>query len=189
MKSTLMRLFLLTAVLMASLFLALAVYDFVEFRPYRHDIEETLRNAHPLHKHPPKIVSDMVDLSEGRDRIKPYVARRLLARFELTPRRMLWRHTRCGLWAFLIGIHYSDQDILTFWLDLAPYKGGKGLNASANWHYGRNLDQLGTEEIARIITIVRSPSLYERDTKRLEEKARNLQDRINGRGPESLNNT
>ena len=129
MKSTLKHLFLLAAVLIISSFLALATYDLVEFRPYRQNIEEMLRNDHPLHKHSPKIISDMVDLSEGRDRIKAFVAMKVLGKFELSRQRALWWNTREIIWTFLIGIHYSNQDILTLWLDLAPYKEGKGLQA------------------------------------------------------------
>jgi hypothetical protein len=181
METTLKYLFLFAVLLIVGSFVALVIYDLVEFRPYRHDIDAMLQDSHPLHKHPPEILSYLIDLSEGRDGIKFFVARRLLAKFEHTRHRALWWHITDGLWTFLVSIHYSDQDILTLWLDFAPYKGGLGLNASANWHYGRDLDRLSTEEIARIVTIARSPSLYERDQERLEKRARTLLDRIGGR--------
>jgi|GEM_PF-3457655 len=157
--------------------LGVVIYDFVGFRPYQANIKDMLRMAHPLHKVPSKAVLDLISLSEGHNQIKNYVAQHLLARFELDNRQMLWWHIEYSLWTFLMSTHYSDHDIFTLWLELALYEEGCGLNNSANYHYGHNLNQLNPEELATVVTIARSPSLYKADPKKLKERVNILLDR------------
>ena len=154
--------------------IAMVIYYYVDFRPYRSQIEGIIKDAHPLHINPPEVVYDLAVISEGKSRIKSYVAQRLLNKFGKDKVRMMFWHPKYALWDFLIGLHFNEKDIFTLWCQLAPYKEGNGLNESANYHYKRDLNKLTIEEVASIIAIVEAPSFYETHPEELKERSKIL---------------
>lgn len=159
------------ACILISILSGISVYDFVVFRPCHNDVERILRNSIQLHKVPSKVVLDLVMLSEGHSQMEYYVAQKLLARSELNKVPMIWWHMEYSLWVFLMSAHYSSSNILTLWLEMAPYEDGSGLNNSANYHYGRNLDHLNPEQLATLITVAKNPLFYQANPKELDSRA------------------
>ena len=154
--------------------LVIVIYDFIGFRPYRARINAIINNTHRLHHTPPKAVYALATLSESNKRIKSYVAQSLLIEFRLNKHRMLRWHMEYALWNFLLGLHFEDKDVFVLWCHLSPFEKGRGLNNSANHHYGRNLDQLNNEELATIITIVKAPIFYKTHPIKLKKKVNTL---------------
>jgi membrane peptidoglycan carboxypeptidase len=55
-----------------------------------------------------------------------------------------------------------------------PFENGKGLNESANFFYGRNIDHLNAEEITSIIARLKAPLYYKKNPQELEKRVKEL---------------
>jgi len=157
-----------------TLSLGVAIYDIIVFQPCKQRIDTILIDVSQSYKVKTKLISDLVNISEGTQNVRNYVTRKLLSRCEFDKHPMVLWHLEYGMWSLLVNIHYKDSDILALWIALAPYEKGRGLNNSSLYHYGRNLDRLNPEELATVITIARNPSLYGSNPQKLEERVRIL---------------
>ncbi len=132
-------------------------------------IETIIQTTHPLHKNPPEAVLELALLHAENHQINAYVTQSLLIKFGLNKHRMLRWHFDYFFWNFLIELHFSDKDMLTLWCHLASYEKGNGLNDSANYYYGCNLNQLNDEEIATVIVMTEAPLYYKAHPEKLKE--------------------
>jgi hypothetical protein len=154
--------------------LSFCVYYYFEFYPRCNQARDILRKTNQLYKEPPKALIKLVILSEGRNNLAPFVARKLLNEFGYSKPGMLVWHTRSMLWTILLYFHFNESERFAFWCHFARYEEGQGLNNSAQYHYGRNLDQLSDMELATLIVIARNPSLYKTNPIKLNERVTEL---------------
>jgi hypothetical protein len=173
MNKKLKVIFFTTGMIICSLLISVITYRLVVFKPYCSRIESIIQGAHSFYKQPSKELLDIAMLTEG-GRLKSYVAQMSLISFGRDKQRMLKWHTEYILWIFLFRVHFDDRDIFTLWCHFAPYEKGTGLNESANFYYGRGIDQLQLKEIVSIIARVKAPSYYKDHPKELEERVNDI---------------
>jgi len=155
------------------LILSITAYDLFVFKSYRLHIESIIQGSHSFYKKPSKALLEIATITEGK-RFKSYVAQMSLIRFGRNIHDMLKWHIEYALWVLLLGIHFDNDEIFTLWCYFAPYEKGTGLNESANFYYGRAIEQLNEKEIALIIAMIKAPSYYKDHPKKLEERVDEL---------------
>lgn len=160
------------------IFIILA-YDMILFKPYVVSIQKIIDEANPLYKNPPQILLKIATLSETERRIDSYVIQRLLKKFEKDKQRAWEWHFDYAMWSFLFACHFSDSDRFSLWCKFAPYEKGEGLNESANFYYGRDIDQLNTKELISIVAIVKAPVFYKTNPEKLKERVNDLMSMYN----------
>lgn len=136
------------------------LYDRRIFFPYRSDIHAIIRNSMPLYHEKLSELHDIVDFIEGVSARRNWVARMLLLQFERHQRGNLRWHLESLLWSRLLSLHFSDNDILVLWCHFAPFEKGMGLNESANFVYGHDVNCLQSDELFALVARTRAPRYY-----------------------------
>lgn len=159
---------------MLALTLLAVAYDMVLFKPYIPRIQKIIDEANPLYKNPPQPLLRIAGLAEGNKRINTYVVQRLLKKMEKDKQRAWKWHLNYAMWSFLFTCHFSDADRFALWCKFAPYEKGEGLNESSNFYYGRDINQLTTEELISIVAIVKAPTFYKTNPEKLKKRVNDL---------------
>jgi hypothetical protein len=173
MKKLFKPIFISSSIIVVCISLILIVYDLIAFRKYLPVIEKQINGAHIFYKNKPKRVYDIAMLAENK-RLNSYVVQVLLTNFDQNKNGMIKWHIEYFLWNLLLKIHFNDDEIFTLWCDMFPFENGKGLNESANFFYGRNIDHLNAEEITSIIARLKAPLYYKKNPQELEKRVKEL---------------
>lgn len=174
MKKMLIKIFAGLALFILVLALLALSYDMILFKPYIPRIQKIIDEANPLYKNPPQALLKIAELAEGNKRINTYVIQQLLKKMERDKQRAWKWHLDYAMWSFLFTRHFSDADRFALWCKFAPYENGKGLNESSNFYYGRDINQLTTEELISIVAIVKAPSFYKTNPEKLKKRVNDL---------------
>jgi hypothetical protein len=160
--------------LIGGVVLSVIVYDFMVFQPYCSQIKTFIQNSHPLYKRPPKALHNIAILAEGKNGIRSHVVQSLLIQFGRNKQRMLNWHCDSLLWMLLMDLHFTEAENFALWCYFTPYEHGVGLHESANFYYGRNLDQLSLEEMTTVVARGRYPLVYQKYPEKLEKRVNDL---------------
>lgn len=93
------------------------------------------------------------------------LTQQLVKNFYLDSRRTIWRKAQEACMSFLLELHYSKSQILEAYLNeiylgQAGDRAIHGFGMAAQFYFGKNLDQLETEELALLVAMVKGPSYY-----------------------------
>jgi hypothetical protein len=154
--------------LCAALALAFLCYDHLAFQPRRAEIDALITSAHPLDRHPPAALLDLlrVDLDGN---LSSLAARQVLDSLNAVPRGNLAWQTKWALWWMLVRLHLSpDEQIAVVCSRTFFGKGIVGFQSAARGIFGRDLDELNELELAALVVHSRWPSRY-RDPARAQD--------------------
>ena len=175
-----MRKFLANAAKAASLLIllpaiALLAYDVLVVRPRLPEINALLRQADPQDASPPKAIRDLIDANVGL--LNQHAVRLVL--FHSYPSTSQGQsHMRSVLWGILLPIHLGETKMYGLYASLSSNGAGTGLSDFASRKYGLKLDQLSPIQAATVVAVTHAPTVYSRDSQRLDERARLLLDRV-----------
>lgn len=162
---------------MVGMLLAILIYNVFIFQQYYPDIQSYIQSAHPLEKSPPQALMNAALLVEGKNGIRNMISRKLLFQFGRNTQRMLTWHVEYALWSLLVGLYVPDNEEMTLWCSFLPYKHGMGINNSANFYYGRNIDQLRIEELMTLIVRSKAPFYFTQYPDELKKVTQKFLDR------------
>lgn len=149
-------------------------YDIIMFRPYMPSIQKIVNNSNPIYKYKYNLLSKIATHCYGNEQINTYTAKILLITMKGDKQRAYKWLFNYIMWSFLIRAHYNDVDRFILWCELVPYEGGQGLNESANFHYGRNIEKLNIKELITIMAIIHSPNIYKSNPEKLLQRVDDL---------------
>ena len=118
--------------------------------------------------------------AEGQKGIRIYAIQNLYVARILKAKRqkMLWWRIHNILWYFVSFLHFNDKEIFHIWAVYAPYENGRGLAKSANYYFNKDLASLNPKEIASIVVVVKSPSLYKPGGRRFQKRVTFLMEKV-----------
>lgn len=172
-KRVLKFIFILIGIIIGGLVISLIVYYLFGFKPYCPEIESIIRDTPSWYKQPSQELVDIAKFIEG-SKIKHFTVKTILVHFEKDRRGNLRWHVEGVLWRLLMELYFDDRDIFALWCHFFPYENGTGLNESARFYYGKDIDELNFKEIVSIIARVRSPGYYKIHPEKLEERINHL---------------
>ncbi|MEO0422997.1 MAG: hypothetical protein AAF184_11710 [Pseudomonadota bacterium] len=141
--------------------------------------EEILASSPLEHRGLPEPVYALAKLQEGKKGIRYWVAYQRAAGPENKPEGSLERLIKTPVWSAFLGLRYSDEEIFALWCHYYFFIGQDGrtvdgLGTVARTIYGAELAELRLHDAARLVTTIRSPSLYASSQARLEEDVAKL---------------
>mgnify|MGYP005811729379 CR=1 FL=1 len=109
------------------------------------------------------------------------LTQQLVRSYFLDNRRTLTRKLREALMSVLLEVHFTKADVLNayvneIYLGQAGNRAIHGFGLASQFYFGRPLAELGPEDIAVLIAVVRGPSYY--DPRRHPERARIRRDMV-----------
>lgn len=109
------------------------------------------------------------------------LTQQLVRSYFLDNRRTLTRKLREALMAVLLELHFDKADLLNAYINeiYLGQAGGRaihGFGLASQFYFGRPLAELGPQDIALLIAVVRGPSYY--DPRRHPERARARRDMV-----------
>ena len=141
---------------------------------YRSAIRAIIGNSVPVYYENLTELQNVIEFVEGTSDIRNWVARMLLLQFGRHQHGNLRWHLENVLWSRLLPLHFSDYDIVMLWCHFAPYENGVGLNESANFMYGRDVNSLQEEELLILVAKTRSPRYYAKHPEVFQKRLRPL---------------
>lgn len=146
----------------------IGAYDAFVFQPRRAEIAAVLARATPDELSLSPYLRQLIKI-DTHDRTTSLAARQLLVELHV-PRGMLGWHVTNALWTCLVALHVPDADQVRIFVSTA-YLGNErgGFSAGADAAFHRPLSTLALTELATLVTISRSPSMYRPETERLSE--------------------
>lgn len=76
-------------------------------------------------------------------------------------------------WHVWLRVLYSDSEIFRIWLSMAPYGEGRGMNEASEHYFAKSIDKLSCYQIAQLVVMVRSPSMFKPGSTRSEKRIEN----------------
>jgi len=80
-----------------------------------------------------------------------HINARLLLKFGFGGRGQLRWHLDTALWTVLLYALYSEDEAEALWRELVYFKGGRGLNNAAIFHYGRDVNELSPRRFFELL--------------------------------------
>jgi|APLak6261663543_1056040.scaffolds.fasta_scaffold02266_3 hypothetical protein len=147
---------------------AMAGYDLLCFMPYRSDMKQLLSEADPENRHPPQIVSNLIDVSnQNGATVAASVAHKLLTRYtKASQHRMIIWHINYLLWNWLVYLHLSKEELYAYYCLLSFNGQDYGANELSNRLFDKPLSQLNEQEAATVVATLVFPShsLHSKET-------------------------
>jgi transglycosylase-like protein len=144
----------------AAIVVAFLCYDGVAFQSRRADIDALIAAAHPLDRHPPAPLRDLLMTSQGND-LSIVSSRQIVLALQTAPPKGLAWHSKSALWWILVRMHLSQDEQLAI-VCSRTYLGNqnRGFQAGAVRNFGRNLDALSEWELATLVVYSGWPNRY-----------------------------
>ncbi|OQA30699.1 MAG: Penicillin-binding protein 1A [Betaproteobacteria bacterium ADurb.Bin341] len=151
------------ALLVATPFLALAVYDLTVFQPRMPEIRALLAKSEASEISPPESLLKVLRVAHPKG-TGSRVAGLLLYKLDVYPNENVGtfrRQLASTVWSALLGMHMSEQECITLFLNLS-YMGNQttGFAKASEKIVGVPLDKVSIEQAARLMTVSKSPSAY-----------------------------
>lgn len=161
-----------SALLLAPVIYLLAYFS-IEIYPQLEEIDAMLV-AEPEHTSPPPGLYQLALRAETKQGILNYVSKALAHRSAGERESVGAWQLRMMRWYFAVSALYSEHEQFVLWLELAPFERGRGLNAASLYFFGKPLSRLTEEELAALVAMVRSPSVFRPGSERSKERVRFL---------------
>ncbi len=164
---------ILTATLLMPVFVLLAWY-ILGFWPYISDINKIAENGKRNVATVEEKLFKMAMRSERGSGLRSLVIRSTYRLFSLKGERqkMLYWHLNTAFWYYASHIHFNEKEIFYLWSELAWYGAGTGLAEAASHYFKKPLGKLSNVEMASLVAITRSPSLYKLRSERLDNRVK-----------------
>lgn len=170
MKPYLKFLVLIVAAMLVVPVFAFVAYDAFVVAPRVGDLRTILSNADPLDRSPPANIRLYIHALHSKGASpSELVAMRLHSRF-LQRSGVFRSHIEQFLWARLISLHLSEDEVLALYSTLAYNGEGTGLNALSRRMFAKPLSDLDDREAATLVAYTRAPGVYARDPASLSER-------------------
>lgn len=149
----------------------IASYYFIEIRPLNESITQKINNYSPLSTNY-LLMQKMVLKEEGKKGIARYVAHNLAVENSNGSFRNYWHLV--GLhWHLWVWLNLSEKETYQLWLAIAANGRGIGMNEAATLHFNKPIVQLSCNQLAQLVAMVRSPTIFKPGNTRNTQRVKN----------------
>jgi hypothetical protein len=85
---------------------------------------------------------------------------------------MLSWHLNNVLWQIASHLHFNNEETFGIWVECSLYGCGRGLEEASQKFFGKAINTLSEDELAGLVALVKSPSIYAPGTMRGQDRKR-----------------
>lgn len=159
--------------------LALAAWYSFLFLPHLAELNDISSRGSESVKEIESVLYPLAVAGESREGLRSYAVRQ--AYYSLVYKdnrgRMFAWHANTILWYGASYIHFNDRELFGIWAQCALSGCGQGLNEVARKYFGKELAAFSERELAGIVAVVRSPTMFAPGTEAGEKRASEILER------------
>ncbi|SRR5712692_434138 len=127
-----------------------------------------------------RVLYSLAVAGETKEGLRSYALRQAYASlvFDENPSSMLSRRANDALWYFASNLHLRDQQVFGLWVECALYGCGRGLKEAAREYFGKELHNLSERELAGLVALVKSPSIFKPGSERGEQRTNEILEKV-----------
>lgn len=160
------------AVIIAAPALALLTWYMASFAPHLRELRSLAAQGMKVKEDANPAFYSLAVAGETKNLIRSYAVRQ--AYWSLVAEKgsggtLSW-HLDNILWQVASHLHFNEDEVFGIWVECSLYGCGRGLKEASLKFFGKPIGTLSEEELAALVALVKSPSIYPPGTPRGEER-------------------
>ncbi|HEY8158725.1 MAG TPA: transglycosylase domain-containing protein [Methylobacter sp.] len=169
--------------------LGLLIWYMASFIPYLGELKSLAEQGVKIKKDANPAFYSIAVAGETTNRIRSYAFRQ--AYWSLVAEKgnsgMLSWHLNNVLWRVASHLHFNKEETFGIWVECSLYGCGRGLEEASQKFFGKAINTLSEDELAGLVALVKSPSIYAPGTLRGQDRKRMiLENTMRTREPGSI---